>query len=514
MTLNDWLGRRRLYTPDRVGVVDDADDRRRYTYAELDDRATRVAAHLQTRFHVEAGQRVAVLATNRIEYLDLYFACGKIGAILAPLNYRLPAAGLAEVLADCRPAVLAFESSLAESARKAAKTLGDVALWPVHDAKLAASEPSVAEIASSPGRDDIHLFSAAESDTAMILYTSGTTGRAKGAMISYRQIHWNALNTIIGLGLTENDAAFLNMPLYHTGGWHVLFTPLVLLGGRSILQPRFDAEQCNELLGPEEITILFGVPTTLRMMSEAANFAAADFSTVRFAIFGGESCPLPVIETYARRGVGMRQGYGLTEAGPNCFSLPAADSLRKQGSIGLPNFHVEARLLQKDGRPAASGEVGELHMRGPHVFSGYWNNATATAEVLRDGWLATGDLMTRDEDGYYYVVGRTKEMYVSGGENVYPAQVERVLQAHPAVASAAVIGVADPHWGEVGWAFIESPPGSQPPTAAELTAWCKERLASFQCPKEFVILAELPKGPSGKIDKQALRTLRPGDKAV
>jgi fatty-acyl-CoA synthase len=322
-------------------------------------------------------------------------------------------------------------------------------------------------------------------------------------MIPYRQIHWNALNTIIGLQLTQDDAAFLNMPLYHTGGWHVLFTPLMLLGGRVILQKGFDPQRCNELVGPEGITILFGIPTTMRMMWQAANFCTADFSQVRFAIFGGESCPLPVIEAYGRRGVAMRQGYGLTEAGPNCFSLPAEDSVRKQGSIGFPNFLVGVRLVKEDASEAGASEVGELWMRGPHVFAGYWNNPAETANTLQQGWLATGDLMTRDTEGYYSVVGRKKDMYVSGGENVYPAQVERVLQSHDVVALAAVIGVPDPRWGETGCAFITLHAGRST-SNSELLAWCKQHLATFQCPTQLVMMDELPMGPSGKIDKLAL----------
>jgi fatty-acyl-CoA synthase len=278
----------------------------------------------------------------------------------------------------------------------------------------------------------------------------------------------------------------------------------MLLGGRVVLQQRFDPDRCNELLGPRGITILFGVPTTLRMMWQAENFAAADFSSVRFAIFGGESCPLPVLEAYQQRGVAMRQGYGLTEAGPNCFSLPAADALRKPGSIGFPNFHVAARLVRPDGVDAQDGEVGELWMKGPHLFSGYWSDADATQAAMRDGWLATGDLMTRDEEGYYFVVGRTKEMYVSGGENVYPVQIEKVLQRHEAIASAAVIGVPDPTWGETGWAFLALKQGRNVEQDA-LRTWCKQHLAGFQCPQRFVVLEELPLNASGKIDKLSLR---------
>ena len=502
MTLNDWLSRRRLYTPQRIGVVDDA-NQRRYTYAELDVRATRVAGQLQAEFGILPGDRVACLAGNRIEYIDLYFACGKLGAVLVPLNFRLPGSAVAELVEDCAPGVLVYERQFAHLAETASQADANLRRWPMNSSPGDADSHSSTPWGEASSAVGITAHQADELDTAMILYTSGTTGRSKGAMISYRQIHWNALNTIIGLQLTQEDASFLNMPLFHTGGWHVLFTPLMLLGGRVILQPRFDAERCNALLGPEGITILFGVPTTLRMMREAPNFAAADFATVRFAIFGGETCPLPVIEAYAQRGIAMRQGYGLTEAGPNCFSLPSEAAIRKQGSIGFPNFHVDVRLQKPDGGEAGAGEVGELLMRGPHLFNGYWNDPAATAAALQDGWLATGDLMQRDNEGYYFVVGRKKEMYVSGGENVYPAQVERVIQRHPAVALAAVFGVPDPQWGETGCAFVKLH-ADQTTGEETLRAWCRQHLAKFQCPTKILVVDDLPLGPSGKVDKLTL----------
>lgn len=500
MFLNDWLSRRNLYTPEAVGVVDDSNGRR-YRYAELNQRATRLAHHLQAALGVRPRDRVACLSGNRIEVIDLYFACSKIGAVLVPLNYRLPAPAVLELLSDCQPSVLVHEAEFEDIATTALKSAAVPLCLPIDSQP----EPSVAQVVSKEETPlpEIQRYQADPEDTAMILYTSGTTGRAKGAMIPYRQIHWNALNTIIGLQLTASDAAYLNMPLYHTGGWHVLFTPLMLLGGRVVLQQKFDPERCNALLGPEQITILFGVPTTLRMMSEAENFADADFSHTRFAIFGGESCPLPVIEAYAARGVAMRQGYGLTEAGPNCFSLPAADVIEKRGSIGFSNFHIETRLNRDDGSEAESGEVGELCMRGPHVFSGYWQNTAETEAVLTDGWLATGDLMKRDDQGYHYVVGRKKEMFVSGGENVYPAEVERTLQSHKAVALAAVVGVPDAKWGECGVAYVQLTEG-RTAGVAQLYAWCRERLAGFQCPQEIVIVEQLPLGDSGKIDKRKL----------
>ena len=507
MSLNDWLTRRRLYTPDRVGVVNDVDGKR-YSYAELDQRACRVAIHLQHVLGLKPGDRIACLSGNCLEYLDLYFACGKLGAVLLPLNTRLPTAAVIELLSDCQPSLLVYEAQFAQTAIAAqqAQVVPGVCCLDATDPETQHQSISRIVTRELAAEADVEVYRAEESDIAMILYTSGTTGRPKGAMISYRQIHWNALNTIVGLQLTQHDTTFLNMPLFHTGGWHVLFTPLMLIGGRLVLQRQFDAQRCNELLGPEGITILFGVPTTLQMMRDAPNFSRADFSTVRFAIFGGERCPLPVIEDFGGRGVAMRQGYGLTEAGPNCFSLPAEDAIRKQGSIGLPNFYVDVRLRKDDGAEADVGEVGELLMSGPHLFAGYWRDQEATDRALQRGWLATGDLMTRDEEGYYYVVGRTKDMFISGGENVYPAHVERVLQQHPAVAQAAVVGVPHAKWGEAGVAFVRLAP-EQSLREADLLAWCRENLASFQCPTRIVCLEDLPIGDSGKVDKQKLGDL-------
>jgi fatty-acyl-CoA synthase len=319
-------------------------------------------------------------------------------------------------------------------------------------------------------------------------------------------VHWNAVNTIISLQLSESDTSFLNTPLYHTGGWHVLFSPIMYLGGTIVLQKHFDAERCNALMGPRGVTILFGIPTMLRMMMEASNFDAADFSTVRFAICGGEPCPIPVIRAYQEKDVPMRQGYGLTEAGPNCYSLPAQDALRKEGSVGFPNFHVQVKILSDSGVPVVPGEVGELVIGGPHVFSGYWNNPEATRETLRNGWVYTGDLVRQDEEGYYFIVGRKKDMFISGGENVYPAQVERVIYTHPSIAQAAVIGVPDPKWGESGCASVVLHTGATL-GEKELMDYCKEALASYQCPKSVVFTDELPMGHSGKIDKNALREM-------
>jgi fatty-acyl-CoA synthase len=509
MSFNDWLTKRQLYTPDRTAIVDDSTGRS-YTYSLLNQRANRLAQYLQGRCGIKPTDRVACLSANTIEYVDLYFACGKIGAILVPINSRLREHGIRELATDCRPRLLVYESSYADFA----VTLQDDGcveqVMPICAENAPSHALTLAEVAENGTQQAPDIVTADERDVAMILYTSGTTGASKGALISWRQIHWNAVNTILGLQLSERDVSFLNTPLYHTGGWHVLFTPLIYLGGTLVLQSKFDAERCNALMGPRGITLLFGIPTMLRMMMEASNFRAADFSSVRFAICGGEPCPIPVIQAYREKGVPIRQGYGLTEAGPNCYSLPAEDAIRKAGSVGFPNFHVQVRILKEEGVPAGPGEIGELVMGGPHVFSGYWNNPEATRETLRDGWVYTGDLTRQDKEGYYFIVGRKKEMFISGGENVYPPQVEKVIYTHPSVAQAAVIGLPDAQWGEVGCAFVVLHAGASL-GEQELIDYCKQKLASYQCPKSVFFLEKLPMGDSGKIDKKALRQKMPTD---
>ncbi len=509
MFFNDWLCRRRLYSPDRIAVVDAASGER-LSYRELNRRACALATWLLSGAGIKSGDRVACVSTNRLEYIDLYFACGKIGAILVPLNFRLPETALIELIQDCTPRLLVVEATWREFGLSCERR-------GIVERALEFGDGGIAAIVSAtagPECDEITPFYQADIDeTAMVLYTSGSTGKPKGAKISWRQIHWNAVNTAIGLALTYADVSFLNTPLYHTGGWHVLFTPLMHLGGRLVLQKQFDAAQCNDLISREGITILFGIPTTMRMMLDAPNFADADFSSIRFVICGGEACPIPLIRAYEAKGVPVRQGYGLTEAGPNCFSLPAEEAIRKEGSVGYPNFHIQTRIEKESGADAAPGEVGELLMRGPHVFSGYWNDPDSTRETLIDGWVRTGDLFRRDEENFHYVVGRKKEMFISGGENVYPAQIEKVLYRHPAIAQVAVVGISDSRWGEVGCAFVVLRDGAEA-SAQEILEWSREFLAGYQRPKHLILCAKLPVGHSGKIDKNVLRSVAAGSSTL
>ena len=343
-------------------------------------------------------------------------------------------------------------------------------------------------------------------DPLMILYTSGTTGRPKGAIYTHGMLVWNALNTVHRLSLTPDDVSFNAAPFYHTGGWNVLLTPFLLTGGRTILLDRFDADALLQLCDDQGVTILWGVPTMLQMMAESPAFASASLASVRYAVVGGEPMPAPLTRVWQDKGVPIRQGFGMTEVGVNCFSLPEADAVRKMGSIGFPNLFVDIRILDAEGNDVAPGETGELVFRGPVVTPGYWRNPEATAAAFTDGgWFRSGDLVRRDDEGYVYVVGRLKEMFISGGENVYPAEVEAALGEHPAIAQAAVVGVPDDRWGEAGVAFVV--PAAEPPDAADLLDHCRQRLARYKVPREVRFLDALPVGHSGKVQKTELAHL-------
>jgi len=496
MNYNDWLTKRERYTPQKEAVIDSF-SRVRYTYSRLNKMANNLASYLQREHELKAGDRLAVVSKNSVPYLVLFFACAKLGVVMVPLNYRLPKAGLKELIADASPGLLVYSEEFKDTVSEINEELDRVSTL-----SLDKDSKGLAGLMTKEHPEPL-IYEAKAEDIAMILYTSGTTGRSKGAMISWRQIHWNSLNTEISLGLTGNDSSFVNTPFYHTGGWHVLLTPLIHHGGKLVFQPEFDAEGCNRLIEEEQISILFGIPTMLRMMMEQPNFEDADFSSIRFAICGGESCPIPVINRFKEKEVPIRQGYGLTEAGPNCYSLPAEDAIRKKGSVGFPNFHIGVKIVDDSGNEVEQGEVGELLMKGPHVFEGYWKDPESTQQALDNGWVHTGDLFRCDEDGYYFMVGRKKEMYISGGENVYPIQVEKVIYSHPQVAQVAVIGVPDEKWGEAGCAYVVLKE-AESLSEDDLESYCREYLAGFQCPQHVIFKKELPVGDSNKIQKRDL----------
>lgn len=492
----DWLKRWALYSPSKV-ALQNGEDGRTFTYAELFQQSQNLAQVLRQRFQIGHGDRVACLAQNELEYISLFFAIQRLGAILVPINFRFTASEVEHIVTDSGAKLLISQTAFLHVAQS---------LQPKVNVWNFDGPGSLCEMlfVTSPANVE---FSAEFEDPCMILYTSGTTGFPKGALISHRMLFWNSINTGLRLNLTQNDVVLSFLPLFHTGGWNVLTTPCLHRGAKVVLLRKFDADLILKLCDQERVTVLFGVPTMMDFMARSPLFKTCDLSSVRYAIVGGEPMPLELIQVWEDRGIPVRQGYGLTEFGPNVFSLNQEDSKRKMGSIGFPNFYIEARVMGESGRELPAGQIGELVLRGPVAMSGYWKNQKATDEVLRDGWLYTGDLVRRDEEGYFFVVGRKKEMFISGGENVYPAEVEKVLRQFAFVSEAAVIGVPHEKWGECGRAFV-APEAGHTLNQEALREHCLKHLAKFKVPQQFVIMANLPKTESGKIAKKRLSDLR------
>jgi fatty-acyl-CoA synthase len=501
----DLLSKRAHLTPGRealtpVGLATG----QRYTYAELNARANRLANWMREQLGVQKGDRVSILAHNSVVYIDLFYGLAKIGAIFAPLNWRLVARELSYIVDDCEPKVLIcgpeFTDLLAEMRPEV-----DVAHYvSVEGAEIegALSYEGALALASDaePERPPLDA-----DDTYAILYTSGTTGNPKGAMIPHRQVLWNCINTVVSWGLNENDVSPVFTPLFHAGGLFAFLTPLFYVGGRIVLSRTFDLEETLSAIVDEKCTVVLGVPTIFQMWMNAPGFAAADFSHVRFFISGGAPLPVSLVEAWVKaKGGVFRQGYGLTEVGANCFSMTDEESVTKRGSVGKPIFHSQMRLVDEGGHDVPVGETGELLIKGPHVCTGYWRNPKATTESLVDGWFHTGDMARMDEDGFYHIIGRYKDMIKSGGENVYAAEVEAVFREHPAVTEVALIGQPDAKWGEVGLMIVVLEKG-QSASEDELRAFCQDRLARYKIPKRVVFTDALPYSPYGKVMKGELK---------
>jgi fatty-acyl-CoA synthase len=499
--ITDVLQRRAQLTPGKLAICDQMTGRE-ITYAQWNAQANQTANYLRA-LGVQTGDRVAVIATNSMAYLDVWMACGKIGAVLQNLNWRLTVAELERVIRNTAPVVLVYSDQFIEAVRQLRPAIASVRHFVAVDALAGPGDHRFAERDALPTeltspRPDLDWDS-----PWVICYTGGTTGLPKGAILSHGNMTWNATNTVMSWGLTPDDVAILNSPLFHIGGLNVFTLPLIHIGGTSLLCAGFDVDQVFDLVASGEVTLFFGVPTMFIMMQNHPRWPSADFSHCKLVISGGAPCPLPVFERFWEKGVDFKTGYGLTEAGPNTFWLPEADIRRKPGAVGFPLLHVDVRVVRADGSICTAGEPGELLIRGPHVTPGYWNNPAATAQTIVDGWLHTGDLAVRDEEGYYTIAGRLKDMIISGGENVYPAEVESVMYRHPAIREAALIGVPDDMWGEVGRAVVVKEPGTAL-GEEELIDFLRGVLARYKVPKTVVFVDALPKTGAGKIDKKEL----------
>jgi fatty-acyl-CoA synthase len=466
-TVDTIVRDRARITPDRVAI----DERgRAWTYGELDRRSDELARSLQH------GERVSTLTGNSAEHVALMFACAKAGAILHPISWRLAPAEIAYQLDDAEPSLFLVEDEHRE--------LADVAL------KLASVRPASER---GSGTEPVsRVADVSDEDPLFLIYTSGTTGKPKGALLTHANCFWTNLSFDLATGVRPDDVILQVLPQFHCGGWNVQSILAWWKGAKVVLERGFEPARALELIERERITTMMGVPANYLFIAQEPRFEHADLSALRLAVVGGAPMPEALLEKWAARGVDIVQGYGLTEAAPNVLCLPPEDARRKAGFAGKPYPYVTCDLSTQ----------GELLVRGPNVFAGYWRNPDATAAAFRDGWLLTGDVAERDDEGNYRIRGRLKDMVVSGGENVYPAEIEAVLHEHPAVADAAVVGVPDERWGEVCAAFVVL---DSPASDDELRAHCLERLARFKVPKTFTVVEELPRNSMGKVQKAELK---------
>jgi fatty-acyl-CoA synthase len=462
-----WLSDRARNTPRRVAIDYDG---RLVTYAELAAGAEDFAAAF-AEAGLRRGDRVATLTGNSPEHVMVLFACAQLGLILLPLSWRLTAPELRYQLEDAEPSLLLVEDAYAELADATGHRCE----------RLQRPRPAARRQEVSVSGDD----------PLLLVYTSGTTGKPKGALLTHANCFWTNISFDGATGVHGDDVVLQVLPQFHVGGWNVQALLAWLKGATVVLERQFDAGRVLRLIEEKRVTTMMGVPAIYLFLAQHERFASADLSSLERAVVGGAPMPEALLETWAARGTAIVQGYGLTEAAPNVLCLPPEDAVRKLGYAGKPYPFVDVRL----------SDEGELQVRGPNVFAGYWRNPEATAAAFtEDGWLRTGDVAECDQEGYYRIKGRLKDMYISGGENVYPAEIEAVLHEHPRVADAAVVGIPHELWGEAGVAFVVAEGVGE----EELLAWCGERLARFKVPSAVRFVAEIPRNSLGKIEKDTL----------
>ena len=495
--LANWFAQKAARTPKRKALTYEGAT---LTYGQTQARIESLAARL-TAMGVERGARVAYLGLNHPAFLITMFACARIGAAFVPLNFRLAGPEIAYIVNDCGAVALITDTTLRPVAESVRGELANVRQFlavegavPGWEALQAEGAPPVAQVRVGP--DDI----------AVIMYTSGTTGRPKGAMLTHSNLWWNNTNALHAVDVIENDVTLTAAPLFHIGGLNVLTLITLQKGGEVVIQSAFDPGKAIAAIVAHKVTTMFAVPAMFLFMAQHPSFAGADLSSMRSFVCGGAPCPEPLLRLYGSRGMPIQQGYGLTETAPMVSFLSPDLALEKLGSSGAPALFTEVKLIDAAGRKVEEPLArGEICVRGPNVTPGYWNQPAATAAVIdADGWFRTGDIGYFDADGYLTIADRIKDMIISGGENVYPAEVESVLASHPAIAEVAAVGAPDEKWGEIVVAVCALKPG-QSLDLETLRAFAGEKLARYKLPQRLEIVEALPRNTTGKILKYQLR---------
>lgn len=501
----DWLRKWATIQPHKTAVIEEGT---RYSYHDLNRRINRLSNFL-VGTGLKRGDRIAVLLRNCHEYIEIFFALSKIGGVLVPLNWRLVLPELEFIIKDSGSRFIIFDGDFIDNAVMLQEKIPmDVAIACATERSGVESLPDWASDyeSSLDGCSDLEpsmTLRAGGEDAQILMYTSGTTGLPKGAVLSHRKTFFNVLNADIYFNLTRQDIVIIARPMFHSGGLIVEMAPVLYKGGAVIVKRRFAVTEILETAEQHKVTILELPATVYNFMLEECDIARYDLSTVKCFFTGGERVPVALLQAFAEKGIIISQIYGLTESS-TIFWLPIDKAVVKMGSVGQPVVHGEVRIVDAKGKNVKPGEIGEVIVKGPILMSGYWKRPDLTKKVVKDGWLRTGDLARIDEDGFAYIIDRKKDMFISGGENVYPAEVEKVLFSHPSVLDAAVVGVTDKKWGEVGKAFIEPREGYSI-TPDEIRAFLADNLARYKIPQYIEFIGKLPKTASGKIKKHLLK---------
>lgn len=481
-----------------------------YTYGDIIRRSRQLSGSLSD-IGIQQGDRIAYLLSNRVECIDLYLASNRLGSIIVPLNWRLSSMELAYIINDIKPKVVVYESTFRDLALEALdkSSLKDKVVRLVLDAEPSSSEYSYNDMLVSKGITSTDRKWDLE-EPRMILYTGGTTGFPKGAIISNRQILFNIVSEILTWELRDCHKAPILLPLFHTGGWNLLTLPLLARGGTLYFMERFNAnifiEIVETLKGP---FVVFGVPTMYYMISNSPGFKDAKFHEVEWMMSGGAHIDVKIMEKFWDKGVKLAQGYGITEGGPNNLTMPinsiTLDEIKKKWrSVGKPFLFNEIYIVDENGNLLGPNAYGEIKICGPLIFSGYWGKPEETRRTLIDGCILTGDIGYYDEEGYFYVVDRKKDLIKSGGEQIYPREIEDMILKHPLVDDCAVIGVRDEKWGEVPKLIVKLKPGAPRISKEELLEFLKGKIAKYKIPKYVAFTNEIPRSAAGKILKRIL----------
>ncbi len=474
------------------------------TKYEFNIRVNRLA-HAFQEAGVRKGDRVAVLMANSHVFLEILQSLCKLGATMVPLNFRLAGPELEFIINDAEPVMVVYSPEFLPLVDELRGKVPSVKQFICELEGGAEADPIYEAWVANRSEDEPQPDAEVTLDDAeFIMYTSGTTGRPKGAVVLQGNIQWNCINSVGVYSMSSEDVQIVCAPMFHVGGLGVSAIPSMYLGCKMVIQRFFDPSGIFRLIEDERATIMFGIPVMFLFMTQVPEFETADLSSLRFFLAGGSPCPRPLIETYMKKGITFSQGYGMTETAPAITVLRTQDALRKLGSCGKPVFHLDIRIEDMEGNALPTGKTGEVVVKGPNVIREYWRRPEATAETIVDGWLHTGDMGYFDEEGYLYLIDRKKDMYISGGENVYPAEVEDAIMGFEQVADVGVIGIPDEKWGEVGMAIVVPKPGKEV-DEARLIEFCKEKLAKYKVPKKVVLTEELPRTATGKILKKELK---------